>query len=64
MNPSIFSPYIKGMFPMAWADLLPQFPHLQIHSIQQEREHITIELVSTRERERWLTCPVLVVASS
>jgi zinc-finger of transposase IS204/IS1001/IS1096/IS1165 len=40
---------------MAWADLLPQFPHLQIHSIQQECQHVTITLVSTRESDQ---CPI------
>ncbi len=40
---------------MAWADLLPQFPHLQMHSIQHEHEHVLITLVSTRESDR---CPM------
>jgi hypothetical protein len=26
---------------MAWADLLPHFPHLEIQSIQRERQHVT-----------------------
>jgi hypothetical protein len=56
VNPSIFSPSIKGMFPMAWADLLPQFPHLQIQSVQQECGHVTIRLVSTRQEGRCPTC--------
>jgi hypothetical protein len=41
---------------MAWADLLPQFPHLQIQAIQQESQHVTITLVSTRESDRCPTC--------
>jgi len=40
---------------MAWADLLPQFPHLQIQSVQQECGHVTIMLVSTRQEDR---CPM------
>lgn len=43
------------MLHMAWADLLPQFPHLQMHSIQHEHEHVLITLVSTRESDR---CPM------
>jgi transposase len=41
---------------MAWADLLPQFPHLQIQSVQQECGHVTIRLVSTRQEGRCPTC--------
>ena len=41
---------------MAWVDLLPQFPHLQIQSIQQECQQITVALVSTRENDRCPTC--------
>ncbi len=41
---------------MAWADLLPHFPHLQIQSIQRESQHVTITLISTRESERCPTC--------
>jgi transposase len=41
---------------MAWADLLPHFPHLQIQSIQHECQHATITLVSTRESDRCPTC--------
>ncbi len=40
---------------MAWADLLPQLPHLQMHSIQQQCQHVAITLVSTRESDR---CPL------
>src|SRR6266516_4668736 len=62
ISPSIFSPYCKGMFPMAWADLLPHFPHLQIQSIQQESQHVTIRLVSTREGDRCPTCQTQTLA--
>jgi transposase len=55
VNPSMFSSYNKGMFSMAWADLLPQFPHLQIQSIQQACQQIIVALVSTRENDR---CPM------
>ena len=41
---------------MSWADLLPQFPHLEIQSIQQEGQNVSITLVSTRESERCPTC--------
>ncbi|MBO0794752.1 MAG: transposase, partial [Ktedonobacteraceae bacterium] len=41
---------------MAWVDLLPQFPHLQIQSVQQECQHITIALVSTRENDQCPPC--------
>ena len=41
---------------MAWVDLLPQFPHLQIHSIQQEGQHVVINLVSTRDSKRCSLC--------
>jgi transposase len=47
---------------MAWADLLPQFPHLQTQSIQQECQHVTITLVSTRESDRCPTCQTLTSA--
>ena len=41
---------------MSWVDLLPQFPHLQLHSIQQEGQHVIITLVSTRESDQCPTC--------
>jgi len=41
---------------MAWADLLPQFPYLQMHSIQRECQRVIITLVSTRESDRCPTC--------
>ena len=41
---------------MPWADLLPQFPHLQIQSVQQESQQVTIRLISTREGDRCPTC--------
>jgi hypothetical protein len=47
---------------MAWADLLPQFPHLQIQSIQQEDQCITITMVSTRESDQCRTCQTQTVA--
>lgn len=47
---------------MAWADLLPQFPHLQIQSIQQEGQRITITLVSIRESDQCPTCQTQTVA--
>jgi transposase len=47
---------------MAWADLLPQFPHLQIQSIKPECEHVTITLVSTRESDLCPTCQTQTLA--
>jgi transposase len=47
---------------MPWADLLPHFPHLEIQSIQQECEHITITLVSTRDSDRCPTCQLQTLA--
>ena len=47
---------------MSWADLLPQFPHLQIQSVQQESQQITIRLVSTRESDRCPTCQTQTLA--
>lgn len=41
---------------MAWVDLLPHFPHLQIQSIQQECQRITVVLVSTCENDQYPTC--------
>lgn len=41
---------------MAWADLLPHFPHLEIQSIQQEQQHVAVTLVSTRESDWCPTC--------
>ena len=41
---------------MAWTDLLPQLPHLQMDSIHQEGQQVLITLVSTREREVCPTC--------
>jgi transposase len=50
------------MLPLAWVDLLPQFPHLQIRSIQQECQQVTITLVSTRENDRCPTCQTQTLA--
>ncbi|QBD76028.1 hypothetical protein EPA93_08420 [Ktedonosporobacter rubrisoli] len=47
---------------MAWAGLLPHFPHLEIQSIQRERQHITITLVSMRESDHCPTCQTQTLA--
>lgn len=41
---------------MAWTDLLPPLPSLQMDSIQQEDQQILITLVSTRESDVCPTC--------
>lgn len=41
---------------MAWTDLLPHLPHLQMGSIHQEGQQVLIMLVSTRESDVCPTC--------
>jgi transposase len=41
---------------MAWTDLLPHYPQLLVHAIQEENHHLTITLVSTRQSGTCPTC--------
>jgi len=41
---------------MAWTDLLPQLPYLQMDSIHQKDQQVLITLVSTREIDQCPTC--------
>jgi hypothetical protein len=57
------APYHKGTLPMAQADFLPLFAHLQIHSLHHECQHLTITLVSTSESGQCPTCQTHTLAS-
>lgn len=50
------------MLSLAWADLLPHVPHLEIQSIQHGHQHVTVTLVSTRESDWCPTCQTQTVA--